>query len=187
MPRAAILLLAFCLLCSAYAAEREFLQPSSAEGHVAPFEPRCGGPANTIEFAPRESVSVRLWSNPSRSVGVQPTIGARAKWTLTLALSIRYREPLGPPIAVELLAPTIVVTWPDGMTELGPLLPGDARTTILSQQPWRQAWRAFYVPGFDGQELDVQLPALSLDGRRFDFPPIHFRRGSGVFLQPLNC
>jgi hypothetical protein len=57
----------------------------------------------------------------------------------------------------------------------------------VSRAPWREVRRAFYVPGFDGSDLDVQLPDVTIEGRRIALPPIHFRRGSGTFASPLNC
>jgi hypothetical protein len=149
----------------------EYLRPTSSSGNVQPERPNCGGPNNAIVFATPNRVRVTLSAHvPKQSNAKQ--------WTLRLTIA----RPVGErdrPFALAMDVDRITASWRDGRAELGPILPGGMHDWGVGSD--------FFVPGFSGGALDVQLPAMSIDGRAVEFPPVRFYRETGVFAQPMNC
>mgnify|MGYP001004413099 CR=1 FL=1 len=84
-------------------------------------------------------------------------------------------------VTIELQRPEIEVTWEnDGHAVLE--LP---QSIYVLERRWVR--ERMNLPSFEGDWLEVVMPALSVDGRAFEIPRIRFDRVEKFKQTPINC
>lgn len=171
----------------------EYFEPSAPSGQVGPWRGACGGADDHITFeSPAYSwVEVRLSVSEFKN-------GVRSA-TPVVELTVQKNIPIefGPfadeekqrlyaewgvqRVTIELQRPEIEVTWENDGHAVLEL----SQSIYVLERGWVR--ERMELPSFEGDWLEVVMPALSVDGQAFEIPRIRFDRVEKFKQTPINC